>query len=154
MFADYSMEGAGSGAAQTDAEKGKAARSRRSWSKIEEDALIQYLLEIVNGGWKADNGFKAGFQRELEKGMRKLLLGTDLVANPHINLKIHVWKKDYGALSDLLSKSGIGWNNSTQTIDVFNEDVWKAQKRADPHVKTMRYKSWSYYEHWLDIFGK
>ncbi|KAL8548334.1 hypothetical protein ACS0TY_007600 [Phlomoides rotata] len=88
--------------------------------------LKMCLTDIVNGGWKADNSIKVGFQRELEKGMKKLLPGTDLVANPHINLKIHVWKKDYSALSNLLSKSGIGWNDSTHTIDVFNEDVWEA----------------------------
>ncbi|KAL8513992.1 hypothetical protein ACS0TY_013198 [Phlomoides rotata] len=89
------------------------------------------LTDIVNGGWKVDNGFKAGFQREREKGMKKLLPGTDLVANPHINSKIHVWMKDYSALSDLLSKSGIGWNDSTHTIDVFNEDVWEAKKKEN-----------------------
>ncbi|KAL8515737.1 hypothetical protein ACS0TY_014426 [Phlomoides rotata] len=78
-----------------EAEKGKVTRGRRSWTKVEEDALIQCLVGIVNDGWKADNGFKAGFQRELEKGMRKLIPGTDLVANPYINSKIHVWKKEY-----------------------------------------------------------
>ncbi|KAL8470896.1 hypothetical protein ACS0TY_033465 [Phlomoides rotata] len=87
--------------------KGKASRGRRSWSRVEEDALIGCLIDIVNDGWKADNGFKAGFQRELEKGMRKIFPGTDLVANPHINSKIHVWKKEYSALNDLLSKSGV-----------------------------------------------
>ncbi|KAL8533459.1 hypothetical protein ACS0TY_009737 [Phlomoides rotata] len=86
--------------------------------------------------------------------MRKLLPCTDLVANPHINSKIHVWKKEYGSLSDLLSKSGIGWNSMTQTIDVIDETVWTAQKMADPGVKTMRHKSFPYYEHWLNIFGK
>ncbi|KAL8521035.1 hypothetical protein ACS0TY_011540 [Phlomoides rotata] len=111
-----------------DGGKGKATRGRRTWSKIEEDVLIQALTDIVSDGWKADNGFRAGFQRELEKGIRKLLPGTDLVANPHINSKIHVWKKDYGSQSDLLSKSGIGWNSTTQTIDVIDETVWTAQK--------------------------
>ncbi|KAL8525278.1 hypothetical protein ACS0TY_014781 [Phlomoides rotata] len=86
--------------------------------------------------------------------MKKLLPGTDFVANPHINSKIHVWKKNYSALSDLLYKSGMCWNDSTHTIDVLNEDVWEAKKKADPHCKTMRYKSWPYYGHWLDIFGK
>ncbi|KAL8492970.1 hypothetical protein ACS0TY_024247 [Phlomoides rotata] len=86
--------------------------------------------------------------------MRKLLSGTDIVANPHINLKIHVWKKEYGALSDLLSKSGIGWNSTTNTIDVLDETVWDAQKKIDHKVVSMRHKSWSYYESWLDIFGK
>ncbi|KAL8464959.1 hypothetical protein ACS0TY_034448 [Phlomoides rotata] len=73
--------------------------------------------------------------------MRKLLSGTDIVANPHINSKIRVWKKEYSALSDLLSKSGIGWNSTTNTIDVLDETVWDAQKKP-------------YYESWLDIFGK
>ncbi|KAL8463053.1 hypothetical protein ACS0TY_033894 [Phlomoides rotata] len=91
-----------------DAEKGKVTRGRRYWTKIEEDALIQCLISIVNDNWKADNGFKGGFQREREKGMRKILPGTDIVANPHINSKILVWKKEYGTLSDLLGKSGIG----------------------------------------------
>ncbi|KAL8545511.1 hypothetical protein ACS0TY_005602 [Phlomoides rotata] len=101
------MDGNVGGGTQ-DVDKGKSTRGWRTWSKIEEDALVQCLTDIVNDGWKADNGFRCGFQRELEKGMRKLLVGTDIVANPHINSKIHVWKKEYGALSDLLSKSGIG----------------------------------------------
>ncbi|KAL8476289.1 hypothetical protein ACS0TY_028819 [Phlomoides rotata] len=83
-------------------DKGKTVRARRSWSKFEEDALIHCLTDIVNDGWKAENGFKAGFQRELEKKMQKMLPGTDIVTHPHINSKIHEWKKEYGALSDLL----------------------------------------------------
>ncbi|KAL8508551.1 hypothetical protein ACS0TY_018974 [Phlomoides rotata] len=65
------MDGTGIGGA--DQEKGKTTRARRSWTKPEEDALIHCLLDIVAEGWKADNGFKAGFLRELEKGMKKLL---------------------------------------------------------------------------------
>ncbi|KAL8503309.1 hypothetical protein ACS0TY_022157 [Phlomoides rotata] len=68
-----------------EAEKGKATGGRRSWSKIEEDALVQCLIDIVNNSWRADNGFKAGFQRELQKGMCALMHGTDILANPHIN---------------------------------------------------------------------
>ncbi|KAL8508021.1 hypothetical protein ACS0TY_018545 [Phlomoides rotata] len=128
-------------------EKGNGIRGRGVWSKIEEDALVQCLSDIVSDGWKADSGFKAGFQRELEKDMRKLQSGTDIVVNPHINSKLHVWKNDYGALSDLLSKSGIGWNSITSTLDIIDES-------ADPHVKTMRHQPWPYYENWLDIFGK
>ncbi|KAL8489564.1 hypothetical protein ACS0TY_025468 [Phlomoides rotata] len=124
-----------------DGEKGKATRGRRTWSKIEEDALIQCLTDIVNNDWKTDNGFKLGFQRELKKGMKKLLPGTDLVANPHINSKIHVWKKEYGSLFDLLSKSGIGWNCTTNTIEVLDEEAWETKKKP-------------YYDLWQEIFGK
>ncbi|KAL8476047.1 hypothetical protein ACS0TY_028641 [Phlomoides rotata] len=137
-----------------ESDKGKVTRGRRSWTRVEEEALVQCLTTIVNEGWKADNGFKAGFQRELEKGMRKILPGTDICATPHINSKIHVWKKEYGLLTDLLSKSGIGWNSTTYTLDINDEAMWDAQKRVDPGVKAMRAKSWPYYESWLDIFGK
>ncbi|KAL8540968.1 hypothetical protein ACS0TY_002299 [Phlomoides rotata] len=109
-------------------DKVKASRGRRSWSRVEEDALIHCLTDIINNGWKAENGFKARFQRELEKGMRRILLGTDIIANPYINSKIHVWKKEYSALSDLLSKSGIGWNSTTSMIEVEDEGVWYASK--------------------------
>ncbi|KAL8463955.1 hypothetical protein ACS0TY_033773 [Phlomoides rotata] len=66
----------------------KSVRGRRSWTKFEEDALIHCLTDVVHEGWKAKNGFRAGFQRELEKGMRKRMPCTDIVANPHINSKI------------------------------------------------------------------
>ncbi|KAL8479005.1 hypothetical protein ACS0TY_030775 [Phlomoides rotata] len=137
-----------------DTAGGKSTRGRQSWTKIEEDALIHCLKEIVKTGWKMDNGFKCGFQRELEKEMRKMLVGTDLSANPHINSKIHVWKKEYGVLFDLLSKSGIGWNDSTNTLDIENESVWEQQKKADPKVSSLRYKSWPYYCDWQEIFGR
>ncbi|KAL8507377.1 hypothetical protein ACS0TY_018070 [Phlomoides rotata] len=107
------------------------------------DALIQCLNEIVNDRWKTDNGFNAGFQRELEKGMHRLFPGTYIVENPHITSKIHIWKKEYDILIDLLSKSGIGWDSTPHTIAVIDEAVWDAHKRADPHVKTM--------EHALDV---
>ncbi|KAL8474048.1 hypothetical protein ACS0TY_030775 [Phlomoides rotata] len=88
-----------------------------------------------------ENGFRAGFQRELEKGMRKIMPGIDIIANPHINSKIHVWKKDYGVLSDLLSKSGIGWNSTNSMIEIEDEGVWDSCRWADPFVKGLRYKT-------------
>ncbi|KAL8495979.1 hypothetical protein ACS0TY_019917 [Phlomoides rotata] len=73
-----------------DGDMVKFVRGRRSWSKIEEDALIMCLTNVVIEGWKSENGFKVGFQQELEKAMRRILPGTNIVANPHINSKIHV----------------------------------------------------------------
>ncbi|KAL8471374.1 hypothetical protein ACS0TY_028869 [Phlomoides rotata] len=86
--------------------------------------------------------------------MRRIIPNTDLVAAPHINSKIHVWKKEYGALSDLLSKSGIGWNSTTSMIEVEDEGVWDSCRRVNPHVNGLRYKTWPYYPQWVEIFGK
>ncbi|KAL8476180.1 hypothetical protein ACS0TY_028733 [Phlomoides rotata] len=137
-----------------DGDQLKLVRGRRSWTKIEEDALIICLTNVVHEGWKSENGFRAGFLRELEKGMKKKLPGTDIVAHPHINSKMHVWKKKYGAVSDLLSKSGIGWNSTTSMIEVEDEGVWESCRLADPHSKGLRYKTWPYYPQWIEIFGK
>ncbi|KAL8481365.1 hypothetical protein ACS0TY_027758 [Phlomoides rotata] len=63
-------------------------------------------------------------------------------------------KKEYGALSDLLSKSGIDWNSTTSMIEVEGEAVWDGCRRADPHVKGLRFKTWPYYPQWIEIFGK
>ncbi|KAL8526210.1 hypothetical protein ACS0TY_015433 [Phlomoides rotata] len=137
-----------------DGDRVKFVRGRRSWSKIEEDALIMCLTNVVIERWKSENGFKTGFQRELEKVMRKIIHGTDIAVNPHINSKIHVWKKEYGVLSDLLSKSGISWNSTTSMIEVEDEGILDSCKRADPNVKGLRYKTWPYYPQWIEIFGK
>ncbi|KAL8535549.1 hypothetical protein ACS0TY_011248 [Phlomoides rotata] len=37
----------------------KVVRGHRSWTKVEEDALIQCLTDVVNEGWKAENSFRA-----------------------------------------------------------------------------------------------
>ncbi|KAL8518827.1 hypothetical protein ACS0TY_009976 [Phlomoides rotata] len=147
------MESQRHSAANND-DKVKIVRGRRSWTKTEKDALIQCMTNIVSEGWKAENGLRAGFQRELERGIRKLLPGSDILTMPHINSKIHVWKKEHGALSDLLSKSGIGWNSTNSMIKIKDESVWESCKRADPHVKGVRFKTWPYYTHWIEIFGK
>ncbi|KAL8502824.1 hypothetical protein ACS0TY_021810 [Phlomoides rotata] len=96
-----------------DVDRVKFARGRRSWSKIEEDALIISLTNMVLEGWKSNNGFKVGFQRELEKGMRKIILGTDIVANPHIKSNIH-WIEIFG-------KDRATGENAVDPIDLANE---------------------------------
>ncbi|KAL8531437.1 hypothetical protein ACS0TY_008148 [Phlomoides rotata] len=51
--------------------------------------------------------------------------GTDLKGDPHINSKIHVWKKQYACLKSMLGVYGIGLNSSTYHIDALPE-VWDA----------------------------
>ncbi|KAL8557263.1 hypothetical protein ACS0TY_004631 [Phlomoides rotata] len=39
-------------------------------------------------------------------------------------------------------------------IEVEDEGVWDSCRRADPHVKGLRYKIWPNYPQWIEIFGK
>ncbi|KAG8383401.1 hypothetical protein BUALT_Bualt04G0008800 [Buddleja alternifolia] len=131
----------------------KGDKSRRSWSQREEEVLITALKEIISSGWKAENGFKIGYLQTLEQHVVKAFPSTDIRAMPHINSKIHVWKKNYGSLVSMLSKSGIGWNDTTKMIEAHDE-AWDSYVKTDSNARLMRYKSWPYYADWVEIFGK
>ncbi|PIN21579.1 hypothetical protein CDL12_05719 [Handroanthus impetiginosus] len=53
----------------------------------------------------------------------------------------------------MLSRSGIGWNESTKMIEA-TDDAWKSYVKTDLNAHLMRFKSWSYYNDWCEIFGK
>ncbi|KAK6161405.1 hypothetical protein DH2020_004786 [Rehmannia glutinosa] len=128
-------------------------KGRRSWSRREEEVLIAALKEIITIGWKSENGFKIGYLQALEQEMAKALPGMDLKGIPHINSKIHVWKKDYGSLVSMLSRSGIGWNDTTKMIEAHDEE-WADYVKVDANARLMRFKSWPFYNDWVNIFGK
>lgn len=71
----------------------KSDKSRRVWSNREEEVLIQALKDAMKGGFKSENDFRAGHLVFLEEAMKKVFPNTDLRGNPHINSKIHVWKR-------------------------------------------------------------
>ncbi|KAK4403144.1 hypothetical protein Sango_1055100 [Sesamum angolense] len=80
-------------------------------------------------------------------------LATDM-AEPHINSKIHVWKKHYGTLMGMMGKSGFGWDDSRSMITVDSQDVWDEYCKIDSNARTMRYKSWPFFLAWREIFDK
>ncbi|XP_073132514.1 uncharacterized protein [Henckelia pumila] len=130
----------------------KLDKTRRSWTAREEEVLIQSLKEVVTKGWKSENGFRAGYLNLLENAMQAAIPGTNLRGNPHINSKIHVWKKTYSTLVTLLSKSGVGWNDSENTIEVTDE-AWEAIVKTDQSFRAMRHKQWTFFNDWSEIFG-
>ncbi|XP_073151862.1 uncharacterized protein [Henckelia pumila] len=100
----------------------KNEKSRRMWSIKEEEALLSALKDLVNKGWKSENGFRNGYLIVLEDSMKNAFPGTDIRGTPHTNSKIHVWKKNYGSLFSILSTSGIGWNDTDKMIDAPDEE--------------------------------
>ncbi|KAG8380471.1 hypothetical protein BUALT_Bualt06G0018800 [Buddleja alternifolia] len=113
-----------------------AVQSTQAWTKFreefatsmfnewrgEEEVLMAGLKEIVVQGWKADNGFKVGYLGLLEQHMIRAFPSIDLHAMPHINSRIHVWKKNYASLSSMLTFSGIGFNHTTNMIETHDEE--------------------------------
>ncbi|PIN17282.1 hypothetical protein CDL12_10055 [Handroanthus impetiginosus] len=128
-------------------------KRRRSWSITEEEVLIAALKDIVSKGWKCENGFRTGYLKLLEQAMVKAFPRIDIRAEPHINSKLHVWKKYHGTLSSMLGVNGISWNKSTNMIDA-QDDAWDLYVKTDNNARTMRHKPWPFYPDWCKIFGK
>ncbi|XP_057788923.1 uncharacterized protein LOC131005840 isoform X2 [Salvia miltiorrhiza] len=132
----------------------KTDKTRRSWSKREEEILLASLKEIVAQGWKADNGFRGGYLTKLEESIRKEFPDSDIKGMPHINSKISSWKKSYNSLLGMLDVSGVGFNHKgTFMIDCDN-DQWELIVKKDKNALNMRFKSWPMLDDWKEIFGK
>ncbi|KAH6761949.1 hypothetical protein C2S52_019382 [Perilla frutescens var. hirtella] len=131
----------------------KIDKRRRSWTNREEEVLITALKDIVSKGWKCETGFRTGYLKLLERSMLKAFPSTDIRAEPHINSKLHVWKKYHGSLASMLGVSGITWNDSNKMIDA-QDDAWDLYVKTDSNARTMRYKSWPFYQDWCEIFVK
>ncbi|KAG8368384.1 hypothetical protein BUALT_Bualt15G0039900 [Buddleja alternifolia] len=134
--------------------RNKTKSTRRSWSYEEELVLVSALKELVVRGWKSDKGFMIGYQNFLEQLMIQAIPGTDIRAEPDINSKVHVWKKHHSSLATMLTRSGFGWNDTSNTIIVDDDQVWDNYVKTDINARTMRYKSWPLYNDWCEVFGK
>ncbi|XP_057783185.1 uncharacterized protein LOC131001032 [Salvia miltiorrhiza] len=131
----------------------KSDKTRRSWSVREEEVLLAALKELVVQGWKSDNGFRAGYLGKLEDAIKNVFPGTDLKGMPHIHSKISIWKRNYGSLTTILGKSGIGFNVDGKYMIDCDDDQWDLIVKNDRNAAGMRKKSWYYLEDWKEIFG-
>ncbi|KAF3433313.1 hypothetical protein FNV43_RR24415 [Rhamnella rubrinervis] len=102
-------------------------RSRRVWTREEEEALLDILDDIVARGQRCDTGFfKAGTMTMIERSLTQKCPESGLKINPHIESKLKKWKKQYRIVYDILSKCGFGWNDTLKRVDVDSNEAWKA----------------------------
>lgn len=127
---------------------------RRTWKKIEEDALIRCMRNEYSDKWSADNSFKAGFFTLIEKELTKLLPNTDIRANPHIDSKVKYWKTIYNLITDILRVSGFSWSDVNKCIVVDEASVWEDYEKAHKKVKGFNGRAFPYYDDWCVLFGK
>ncbi|KAL8485671.1 hypothetical protein ACS0TY_027815 [Phlomoides rotata] len=128
------------------------ATTRRVWSYAEECELMLALNDLVLRGHKCDNGFRSGYLTLLENALVVKFPGTDLKGEPHINSKMHVWKRQYVCLRNMLGISGVGLNSTTFHVDALPE-VWEAQIKVDGFTKSLMNKAFPFYSQWVEIFG-
>ncbi|KAL8464467.1 hypothetical protein ACS0TY_034114 [Phlomoides rotata] len=102
--------------------KRAGATTRRVWTFAEECELMNDLKELVSRG------------------------------EPHINSKIHVWKRQYVCLKNMLGLFGVGLNSTTYHVEALPE-VWDAQIKVDAFTKSLRNKAFTFYTAWCEVFG-
>ncbi|KAL8523707.1 hypothetical protein ACS0TY_013611 [Phlomoides rotata] len=132
--------------------KRAGATTRRVWTFAEEYELMNALKELVSRGNKCDNGFRSGYQLLLENMLALKFPGTDLKGEPHINSKIHVWKRQYVCLKNMLGLSGVGLNSTTFHVEALPE-VWDAQIKVDAFTKSLKNKAFPFYTAWCEVLG-
>ncbi|KAK4400780.1 hypothetical protein Sango_1184100 [Sesamum angolense] len=92
---------------------------------MEEEALINAMKSLVVGGWKCDNGFMNGYLSQLEAHNQRAFPHSNIKAEPHITSKLYVWKKQYSTIVTMMSKSGLGWDDSRCMVTVEDNNAWE-----------------------------
>ncbi|KAL8494112.1 hypothetical protein ACS0TY_025050 [Phlomoides rotata] len=108
------------------------ATTSRVWTFVEECKLMNALKELVSKGHKCDNGFRSGYLLLLENMLSIKFPGSNLKGEPHINSKIHVWKRQYVCRKRIFGLSGVGLNSTMYHVEVLPE-VWEAQIKLRPN---------------------
>ncbi|KAI8571429.1 hypothetical protein RHMOL_Rhmol01G0119600 [Rhododendron molle] len=140
------------GTSQSEPTSRKRKQDRRLWTFAEEEALLAAMMECICDKYRAHNGFKPGYFNEVEK--EKRLPGTTLKAQPNIESKVKGWKEKYNVIVDITRLSGFGWNYTTNSIVVDDENVWKEYEKSNTKAKGLNGKSFPMYESWQLLFGK
>ncbi|KAL0309140.1 UNVERIFIED_CONTAM: hypothetical protein Sradi_5856300 [Sesamum radiatum] len=66
---------------------------RRTWTLVEEEALINGLKSLVSSGWKCDNGFRNGYLAQLEAHLKRAFPQCDLKAE-HTSTQSYTFGRD------------------------------------------------------------
>ena len=107
---------------------GKVTKAiHHSWT-IQEDAVLVRCLHVMKdeSKWKGDNGtFRSGYLSQLEKTLEKELPESHIKANPHIESRVRLLKRQYNAICEMITTgSSFGWNDQekcmTASKDVFD----------------------------------
>ncbi|CAH9099050.1 unnamed protein product [Cuscuta epithymum] len=130
----------------------KVKRNNHQWSPHEDKILIEGCLELINQGWKAENGFKTGFYQQLQKWMATKIPGCHILGDPNIKNRLRHLKTQYKEFSMMRGASGFGWNEETKMVNC-DDEVWASWIKGHKESVHLRHKSFPYYDDLAIIFG-
>lgn len=119
---------------------GSCKRSHHQWTRQEDKVLIDISLELVNNGWKADNGFKSGYLGQMQKMMAERIKDCKIRGDPHIKSRLRTYKKEYREVRLMKATSGFGWDDTTKTISC-EDDIWNTWVKVSSPLFFLVYNS-------------
>ncbi|KAL2938169.1 hypothetical protein RDABS01_021618 [Bienertia sinuspersici] len=144
------------------ASSNNTVRNLSRWSIAEDRALVMAMNELLDiGGWKANNGqFKSGAYAKLEAIMLQKLPGCEKKAKPHIESRVKLLRKQYDAITEMLSPSasGFGWNDEEKYVTcpqaVWDEWIKVIYYLFHKNAAGLRNRPFPFYEELGKIWGK
>ncbi|XVF69312.1 hypothetical protein PTKIN_Ptkin11bG0070700 [Pterospermum kingtungense] len=86
--------------------------------------------------------------------LEKDLPNSDINAEPHIESRFHLLKRQYNVISEMLTiGNGFGWNDVDKCVTA-SKDVYDDWVGSDPAAKGQRNKPFSFYDDFVGIFRK
>ena len=114
------MDSQSQGGSKMDISQGSQSgrgKNKRFWTKDEEWALVNGLLELsADPVWKAEGNFKSGYQVKLESMLNEKFPTSGLKAYPHIDSKTKWFRNKYNVITEMLRTSNFSWDDTTETI--------------------------------------
>ena len=74
---------------------------------------------VDDSKWRGDNGtFKSRYLNQLEKMLKKELSKSKIKANPHIESRIRLLKRQYNIICEMITtKNSFEWNNQEKCMN-------------------------------------
>ncbi|KAH7691695.1 Myb/SANT-like domain-containing protein [Dioscorea alata] len=128
-------------------------RNNHQWTPTEDKILIECCLELVNQGWRANNGFKPGYLSQLQKWMAEKIPNCKIMGNPHMNSRMRTFKAQFRELKEIRSQSRFGWDKVNKCITC-EDYVWYSWLKSHKEAVGLSNKQFSYFDELAIIFEK
>ncbi|CAN0924116.1 hypothetical protein LINGRAHAP2_LOCUS33969 [Linum grandiflorum] len=126
-------------------------RDYKTWSKFEEQTLVQCMREVVENHRVQNGNFKLSELKQLERMMHERVADCNFQAS-HIKSKVRYFKDKFTAMLELKQASGFGWDDTRGCI-VVDDTEFAGWVQGHPKASGLNNKPLLHWDDLCIIFG-